>query len=264
MTIYRDVPLTEIPQGHYRVGLIDPPWRFITRSAKGLGKSPDRHYKTMTLDEIKALPVRDVFTKDAVINMWVIDTHLEMAFEVLNAWGFKYKTIGFYWAKCTKDGKGFPIGTGFWTRANPEHTLEATLPCGYCHDTGWLYCDAELGLCDCAAGLRHDRPAEVERCLLATRGHPTRVEKGVPRLIIEPKRQHSRKPDETFARIERLVEGPYLEMFSRSDRAGWDVWGDEAGMFSGRKFDHLVKLSPEERALIGLERDLDAEAEALI
>ena len=154
MTIYRGVPLTDIPQGHYRAVLADPPWKFLTRSAKGLGKSPDRHYKTMTIDEIKALPVREVCAKDAVLFMWVIDTHAELAFDVIRAWGFKYKTVGLYWAKTTKDGKGFPMGTGFWTRANPEHALQGTLECAYCADTGWFYGDPELGPCGCGAGNR--------------------------------------------------------------------------------------------------------------
>jgi N6-adenosine-specific RNA methylase IME4 len=54
----------------------------------------------------------------------------------------------------------------------------------------------------------------------------------VPRLMVSPRREHSRKPDETHGRVERLVPGPYLEMFSRTDRAGWDCWGAEAGHFA--------------------------------
>lgn len=227
MTIYRGVPLEELPQGHYRAVLADPPWKFITRSEKGMGRSPDRHYHTMTIDEIKALPVASVCAKNAVLCMWVIDSHLELAMDVLKSWGFAYKTVGLYWAKTSKDGKSFPMGTGFWTRANPEHALQATLACRYCHDSGWFYGDPDLGPCGCGAGEQ-----EMERSLLATRGAPKRQDAGVPRLIVAPRREHSRKPDETHDRIERLLPGPYLEMFSRTDRPGWDVWGDEAGMFA--------------------------------
>ena len=222
MTVYRGVPLSDLPQGHYKAVLADPPWKFLTRSDKGLGKSPDMHYNTMTIDEIKALPVRDLCAPDAVLFMWIIDTHLELAFDVMRAWGFTYKTVGFYWAKTTKDGTGFPIGTGFWTRANPEHALQADLD-----------------------------EQDAERNLLATRGHPKRQDAGVPRLIVSPRREHSRKPDETHDRVERLVTGPYLEMFSRTDRAGWDVWGDEAGSFAiNQKLAVQKRLSPEARALI--------------
>lgn len=62
-----------------------------------------------------------------------------------------------------------------------------------------------------------------EVCLLATRGTPRRKDKGVRQFHREPRREHSRKPDEFYERIERLVDGPYLEMFARQRREGWDV-----------------------------------------
>lgn len=224
MTIYRGVPLTDLPQSYYQVGLIDPPWKYLAWSDKGLLKSADRHYNTMTIDEIKALPVRSVFRANAAIFVWVIDSHLELALDVIRAWGFRYKTVGLYWAKTNKTGDKFPMGTGFWTRANPEHALE------------------------CWVGDDH----EVERCLLATTLKvPKRQDKGVPRLMVSPRREHSRKPDETHERVERLLGGPYLEMFSRTDRLGWDVWGDEAGNFAiQQRLKAAAKLSAEAEALI--------------
>lgn len=184
--IFRD-GLADLPANHYGVVYADPPWNYLTWSDKGRGKSPT--YGVMSLGDITVLPVRERCLPDAVLILWVIDTHLEMAFDVIRAWGFKYKTVGFTWAKTGKDGNGFPIGTGFWTRANPEQAL------------------------------------------LATVGKPKRLDKGVPRLIVAPRREHSRKPDESYDRIERLVAGPYLELFSRNDRPGWDSWGDQAGMY---------------------------------
>jgi N6-adenosine-specific RNA methylase IME4 len=73
--------------------------------------------------------------------------------------------------------------------------------------------------------------ANPEMCLLATTGHPKRLNADVRQLIMAPRREHSRKPDEIYGRIERLVGGPYLEMFARQTRPGWDAWGDEAGKF---------------------------------
>jgi len=55
--------------------------------------------------------------------------------------------------------------------------------------------------------------------------------KDVKRLVIGPRREHSRKPDEVYSRIERLAPGPYLEMFSRQSRVGWDAWGNQAALF---------------------------------
>jgi N6-adenosine-specific RNA methylase IME4 len=70
-----------------------------------------------------------------------------------------------------------------------------------------------------------------EVCLLATRGKPKRLDKSVPQGIIEPRRQHSRKPDCVYSRIEQLVEGPYVDLFSRGAPANWHAWGRERGKF---------------------------------
>jgi len=73
---------------------------------------------------------------------------------------------------------------------------------------------------------------EAEICLLFTRGKPKRLDAGVRQVIMEPAREHSRKPDEGYERVERLSAGPYLEMFSRTDREGWDAMGDQKGKFN--------------------------------
>jgi len=69
--------------------------------------------------------------------------------------------------------------------------------------------------------------ANSEVCLLATRGAPKRKHADVSQLIIEPRREHSRKPDCVHERIERLVDGPYLELFARRRRNGWSSWGNQ-------------------------------------
>ena len=82
-------------------------------------------------------------------------------------------------------------------------------------------------------GLGYWTRANCEYCLLGTRGAPKRNARDVRQLIVAPRREHSRKPDETYDRIERLVGGPYLEMFARQSRPGWDAWGLQAGLFDG-------------------------------
>lgn len=69
---------------------------------------------------------------------------------------------------------------------------------------------------------------QTETCLLFTTGKPRRLSKGVRQLIEAPRREHSRKPDEQYTRIEALVGGPYIELFARRAHPGWDCWGDEA------------------------------------
>jgi len=67
-----------------------------------------------------------------------------------------------------------------------------------------------------------------EQCLLATKGHITRVSASVRQLVIEPRREHSRKPDRIRADIVELVgDLPRIELFARQKTEGWDVWGDE-------------------------------------
>ncbi len=80
-------------------------------------------------------------------------------------------------------------------------------------------------------GLGYWTRANPEQCLLATRGNPKRQATDVQRLLVAARREHSRKPDETYERIERLVEGPYLELFARQARTGWDAWGDQTALF---------------------------------
>ena len=188
--------------GSYRVIYADPPWRFATYSDKGKGRSAEAHYDCLSIDDIKAFPVAEWAARDAVLLLWATDPLLPRALEVIESWGFTYKTVGFYWVKLNKsadpislgDGpllseRDFFTGLGFWTRANPEP------------------------------------------CLLATRGHPKRVAGDVQKLLLAPRREHSRKPDETYARIERLLPGPYLELFARQSRPGWDGFGNQEDLF---------------------------------
>jgi len=105
--------------------LADPPWKFLTRSVKGKGRSAEAWYDCMTLADIKALPVAQMAAPDSLLLLWTTRTYLEQAFGVIAAWGYVFKTIAFTWVKTTKDGKGFPMGMGYHTRGNPELCLLA-------------------------------------------------------------------------------------------------------------------------------------------
>lgn len=72
---------------------------------------------------------------------------------------------------------------------------------------------------------------EVEICHLFKRGRPSRLGKGVRSVIRAPRREHSRKPDEQYGRIEALCGGPYLELFARQAWAGWSAWGNQTDRF---------------------------------
>lgn len=182
-------PFWELPKRHFGALVADPPWPFRNWSAKGEHRNALQHYDVLTLPEICALPVASLCADAALLIMWVTDTTIERAFEVLHAWGFEYKTIAYHWVKTNRDGTFF-TGMGYWTRANPEMAL------------------------------------------LATRGKPSRQSTDVPRLIIAPRREHSRKPDEVYWRTRRLTDGPYLDLFSRERRKHWSSWGNETTKFN--------------------------------
>ena len=109
----------------YKIILADPAWRFETWSEKGKGRGPEQHYATMSLDEIKKLPVGDLADDDCVLFLWATSPMLEKAFEVIRAWGFEYKCLAFTWVKRNTDGSMFK-GLGFYTRSNAELCLLAT------------------------------------------------------------------------------------------------------------------------------------------
>jgi N6-adenosine-specific RNA methylase IME4 len=80
-------------------------------------------------------------------------------------------------------------------------------------------------------GLGFTTRKNVELCLLGKRGRPRILAHDVCELIVAPRREHSRKPDEQYARIERLVAGPYVELFARQQRPGWIAWGNQTNHF---------------------------------
>ena len=96
----------------YGVIYADPPWSFKTYSDKGKDRSPEKHYKVLSHADICNMGVGKFAKDNAVLLMWVIDPLLDKAFEVINAWGFKYKTVAFTWAKTNKTKPGFFTGLG--------------------------------------------------------------------------------------------------------------------------------------------------------
>ena len=80
-------------------------------------------------------------------------------------------------------------------------------------------------------GLGYWNRQNTEQCLLAMRGKPKRLARDVRQLIVAPRREHSRKPEEAYERIEQLLAGPYLDLFSRERRSGWTGWGNEPDRF---------------------------------
>lgn len=180
----------------YPVVMMDPPWSFVTYSDKGQGRSAESHYSTMSIADLQALPMQRLFADDCAVFMWATWPTLPQALALGAAWGLEYKTCAFVWVKLTKNGKRH-FGMGYMTRSNTEF------------------------------------------CLLFTQGKPKRIDKGVPQLLVDNPQQelfppiaaevmaHSVKPEESYRRVERLVAGPYIDVFARYRRKGWDAIGNE-------------------------------------
>lgn len=186
----------EAPVGGFPVICADNPWQFKTFSKRGLDGRP-QHYNRLSLDDLKRLPVRSLAAKDCHLFFWTSGPFLEQAFQIIRAWGFQYSSIAFTWVK-------------LWPK----------------QADALLYDDSSF-----AMGQGYTTRKNTEICLLAKVGRPTRKSKSVRELIIAGRREHSRKPDEATRRIEEYADGPYLELFARTKRPGWSVWGNETTKF---------------------------------
>jgi len=173
--------------GQFSTILADPPWQFQNRT----GKMAPEHkrlarYSTLTLSDIKEIPVADVAAPASHLYLWVPNALLAEGLSVMGAWGFTYKS-NIVWHKIRKDGGPDGRGVGFYFRNVTE-----------------------LVLFGVRGSMRTLPPGRTQVNFLATQ-----------------KREHSRKPDEFYDIVESCSPGPYLELFARHRREGWENWGNE-------------------------------------
>jgi N6-adenosine-specific RNA methylase IME4 len=113
-----------------------------------------------------------------------------------------------------------------------EKGFEVIKSWGFTYKTvGFYWAKQNMRSDDLFMGLGYWTRANPEQCLLATKGKPKRVSKSVKKLVVDHRREHSRKPDSIYESIEQLVDGPYLELFSRTTKPGWDVIGNDVDKF---------------------------------
>lgn len=173
----------------FRTILADPPWQFQNRT----GKVAPEHkrlsrYSTLTLEEIRNLPVSAVAGETCHLYLWVPNALLPDGLAVMQAWGFQYKS-NLVWHKVRKDGGSDGRGVGFYFRNVTELIL---------------------------FGIR----GRNARTLGPGRSQVN--------YLCSRKREHSRKPDEQYPIIEACSSGPFLELFARGGRKGWTSWGNQA------------------------------------
>ena len=162
-----------LPPGGFATILVDPPWPL---------QGGEKHYRTMSLARIKALPVGALAARDAHLWLWTTNALLPTAYEVAEAWGFTVRSP-LTWVK-------FRLGLGG----------------------------------------RYQLRNATEQLLFCTRGKAPLGSRSQPTWFNAPVTEHSRKPAEQFAIIERVSPGPYLELFARrrpESNQPWAVWGDQ-------------------------------------
>lgn len=109
--------------GKYNIIYADPPWNFKVWGAKGMGRSPEKHYSTQSIGSLKKMNIPAIADTNCILLMWATFPCLEQALQLGAAWGFTYKTVAFTWIKRNKSGNGIFMGLGYYTRANAEIVL---------------------------------------------------------------------------------------------------------------------------------------------
>lgn len=109
----------------YKIIYADPPWSYKDKALAG-NRGAICKYPVMSIEDIKALPIKELADKDCVLFMWVTMPKLNEIFPVIESWGFEYKTVAFTWVKRNKVASSWFFGMGRWTRANAEICILAT------------------------------------------------------------------------------------------------------------------------------------------
>lgn len=194
----------------YALIYADPAWSYDN---KGSRAKADNHYRTMTLTELKRLPVWDLAADDAILAMWWVPPMPLEAIQLAEAWGFKVKNMClFSWHKLNKLAEQH-IDT--WLCAKTEVVTGADILTLIAEQT--------------RMGLGNYTRSNVESVLVAVKGKGLpRLQADIKQMVMAPIGEHSAKPAEIREALEKLYgDVKRIELFSRSDAQGWDHWGDE-------------------------------------
>ena len=175
----------------YNIIYADPPWRFKSKTFQDGGRKmvsiEETQYETMTIDELKYLPVKDICADDCFCFMWVTDGHLKEGLELLDSWGFKYKTIAFNWIKHYESGE---VCVNF-----APYTLKSWEIC----ILGTKGKSKNIKVCNKVKGLLNDVRTKHSKKPDETRNRIVQLCGDIPRI----------------------------ELFARQHAEGWDCWGNE-------------------------------------
>lgn len=183
-----------LPKGPFDVVLADPPWSYYGQQDKWTAAA--KFYPTAPDEQIAALPMHDLLSKNGILFLWATSPRLDVAMECLKSWKLYFRGMAFVWVKARKDGR--PIGAQGIRPSIIKPTAEYVIA---------------------ASKVAKGRPLKL-------------FNEGVPNVILAPKREHSQKPTEVQAHIESMYPAARrLEMFARASRPGWEAWGNETDRF---------------------------------
>lgn len=170
----------------YNIIYADPPWRYKENWGNG---SNEHTYLTMSVDEIKALPVKTVTDESAHLYLWVTNPFMKEGLEICESWGFTYKTL-LTWVKTYRTGEP-EMGMGYYFRSATEHIIFGV--------KGKMKIQNKIT----KNIFNYINPQKLGFT-------------------------HSKKPDDVRNLIVSWSgDLPRVELFARNSTSGWDVWGNE-------------------------------------
>lgn len=207
-----NLPWPDLPGTRFPIVSMDPPWHFESRAPvtnADSDRSPQKHYPTADLAHLETLPLRDIAAPDAHVLLWITGPLIAQGVHtrLFNAWGVEPASLAFVWIK-------------LWNNFDIDQLRRTPL----------LEHDLALGL-----GFTTRQNAEF--VMLGRIGSPRRARADIRQIIISNRREHSRKPEEYYRRVEHYAVGDRIDMFAGADRKGWTRWGYGHRDGEGDRFD---------------------------
>lgn len=177
------------PTKKYKIIYADPPWSYSSdpNSKRGIWGLADQQYNTMNMEDLKKLPIQSISNDDCMLFMWATFPNLQQALDLIESWGFVYKTVAFVWEKLGKTNNTIKkYGLGWYTRSNVEIVM--------------------LG----RKGKFDRQSAAVQQVIQSTIGeHSTKPNEVRNRIL------------------KLCGDIPRIELFARTKVHGWDTWGND-------------------------------------
>jgi N6-adenosine-specific RNA methylase IME4 len=194
----------ELPERTYDVVVADPPWMYSGQQDKWGAAA--KFYDLIDNETLKTMPVPDLMHKNSILFLWTTSPRLDVAIDLIRHWGLTYRGIAFVWVKTRKDGKT-PIGAQGVRPSIVKPTAEYVLT---------------------ASKQANGRPLKL-------------ADESIQNIVLAPKREHSRKPDEVNERIDLMYPGSSkIELFARRQWSDWDTWGNELEKFPAANTEPLT------------------------